>query len=150
MLTLSGIGNGFPGIQMHWDRSKNLFQSSFLYEWRCIPPTVIMTFCDYQLNVILFYYISHYYQCLLSHIQLFVTLWLTRLLCPWNFPGKNTEVGCHFLLQGIFLTQGLNLCLLCLLHWLVNHTPVPPRKPLFCIVFIKFRKGDFFWSIILH
>jgi len=26
----------------------------------------------------------------------------TRLLCPWNFPGKNTGVGCHFLLQGIF------------------------------------------------
>ena len=35
-----------------------------------------------------------------------------RLLCPWNFPGKNTGVGCHFLLQGIFLTQGLNLGLL--------------------------------------
>ena len=26
----------------------------------------------------------------------------TRLLCPWDFPGKNTGVGCHFLLQGIF------------------------------------------------
>ena len=31
-----------------------------------------------------------------------------ELLCPWNFPGKNTRVDCHFLLQGIFLTQGLN------------------------------------------
>ena len=31
-----------------------------------------------------------------------------RLLCPWNFPGENTGVGCHFLLQGIFLTRGLN------------------------------------------
>ena len=31
-----------------------------------------------------------------------------RLLCLWNFPGKNTGVGCHFLLQGIFLTQGLS------------------------------------------
>ena len=40
----------------------------------------------------------------------------TRLLCPWDFPGKGTGVGCHFLLQGIFLTQGSNLCLLCLLH----------------------------------
>ena len=28
----------------------------------------------------------------------------TRLLCPWNFPEENTGVGCHFLLQGIFLT----------------------------------------------
>ena len=39
-------------------------------------------------------------------------LWSTRLLCPWDFPGKNTGVGCHALLQGIFLTQGLNLVLL--------------------------------------
>ena len=36
-------------------------------------------------------------------------LYPTRLLCPWNSPGKNTAVGCHSLLQGIFLTQGLNL-----------------------------------------
>ena len=32
----------------------------------------------------------------------------TRLLHPWNCPGKSTGVGCHFLLQGIFLTQGSN------------------------------------------
>ena len=32
----------------------------------------------------------------------------TRLLCPWDSPGKNTGVGGHFLLQGIFPTQGLN------------------------------------------
>ena len=29
----------------------------------------------------------------------------TRPLCPWDFPCKNTGVGCHLLLQGIFLTQ---------------------------------------------
>ena len=34
--------------------------------------------------------------------------YLTRLLCPWDCPGKNTEVDCHFLLQGIFPTQGSN------------------------------------------
>ena len=55
--------------------------------------------------------------CVLSHfsrVQLFATLWIapTRLLRPWNFPGKNTALGCHFLLQGIFLTQGLNPCLM--------------------------------------
>ena len=33
---------------------------------------------------------------------------LPRLLSPWDFPGKNTGVGCHFLLQGIFPTQGSN------------------------------------------
>ena len=32
----------------------------------------------------------------------------TRLLCPWDSPGKNSGVGCHFLLQGIFSTQGSN------------------------------------------
>ena len=36
-------------------------------------------------------------------------LWPARLLCPWDSPGKNTGVGCHFLLQGIFPTQGSNL-----------------------------------------
>ena len=36
-----------------------------------------------------------------------------RLLCPWDSPGKRTGAGCHFLLQGIFPTQRLNLSLLC-------------------------------------
>ena len=40
----------------------------------------------------------------------------SRLLCPWDFPGKNTGVGCHFFLQGISRTQGSNPHLLCLLH----------------------------------
>ena len=35
-------------------------------------------------------------------------LYPTRLLSPWNFPGKGAGVGCHFLLHGIFPTQGLN------------------------------------------
>ena len=35
-----------------------------------------------------------------------------KLLCLRDFPGKNTGMGCHFLLQGIFLTQGSNPCLL--------------------------------------
>ena len=44
--------------------------------------------------------------------QACLTLWPhglkpARLLCPWDSPGKNTGVGCHALLQGLFLTQGL-------------------------------------------
>ena len=35
-------------------------------------------------------------------------LWPTRLLCPWDSPGKNTGVGSHSLLQGIFPTQDSN------------------------------------------
>ena len=38
--------------------------------------------------------------------------WPARLFCPWDFSGKNTGVGCDFLLQGIFLTQGSNIYLL--------------------------------------
>ena len=49
---------------------------------------------------------------LFGPVRLFVTPWTpcapTRLLCPWDSPGKNTGVGCHFLLQGIFPTQGSN------------------------------------------
>ena len=50
----------------------------------------------------------------LSFVQLFVPheLGLIRVFCPWNSPGKNTGVGCHLLLQGIFLTQGSDLNLL--------------------------------------
>ena len=54
------------------------------------------------------------------HAQSCLTLWdprtiVLRLLCLWNSPGKNTGVGCHFLLQGFFPSQGLNL-----LHWQGN------------------------------
>ena len=48
-----------------------------------------------------------------SCLQLY-GLGASRLLYPWNPPGRNTRVGCHSLLQGIFPpTQGSNPCLLC-------------------------------------
>ena len=49
---------------------------------------------------------------------------MDRLLCPWDSPGKNTRVGCHALLQGIFPTQGSHLCLLHLLHWQGDSLPL--------------------------
>ena len=63
-----------------------------------------------------------------------VTLWTvpTRLLSPWNSPGKNTEVGSHSLLQEIFPTQGSNPCLFHLLHWQANSLTLVPlwkRQP---------------------
>ena len=52
-------------------------------------------------------------------------------------PGKHTGVGCHALLQEIFLTQGLNLHLLCLPHWRAGSLPlVPPGKPLYVFIYI--------------
>ena len=68
----------------------------------------------------------------LSHVRLWATPWTqpTRLLHPWDFPGKNTGVGCHALLQGICPNQGLNPHLSCLLHWQVGSLPlVPLGKP---------------------
>ena len=57
--------------------------------------------------------------------------WMWTLLCPWDSPGKNTRVGCSFLLQGIFPTQGLNPSLLCLLRWQAGSLPLaPPGKPM--------------------
>ena len=56
---------------------------------------------------------------MLSHVWLFATPWIeaTRLLCSLDFPGKNTEAGCHFLLQEIFPTQRSNPQFLYLLDW---------------------------------
>ena len=70
---------------------------------------------------------------------------LVRLLCPWDSPGKNTGVGCHFPLQGIFSTEGSNLHLLRLLHWQVSSLPLAsPGKPLlahtnlnYCVDFVQ-------------
>ena len=56
-----------------------------------------------------------------------------RLLCPWDSPGKNTGVGSYALLQGIFLTQGSDSRLLCLLNWQVGSLLLaPPEKPYTC------------------
>ena len=54
---------------------------------------------------------------------------LPRFLCPGDSPGKNTGVGCHFLLQGIFPTQGSNPHLLSLLQWQTDSSLLePPGK----------------------
>ena len=65
-----------------------------------------------------------------SHVQFFATLWIVACRAPLSkefSPGKNTGVGCHALLQGIFSTQGSNPHLL---HWQVGSLPpAPPGKP---------------------
>ena len=78
---------------------------TWLSEWITTPGYVVVSFYEWVKS--------------LSRVRLFATLWtvayqaplsmgFSRLLCPWDFPGKNTGVGCHFLLQEIFRTQGLN------------------------------------------
>ena len=51
-----------------------------------------------------------------------------KFLCPWTFSGKNTGVGGHFLIQRVFLTQGPNSHLLCLLHWQADSLPLSHQE----------------------
>ena len=89
-----------------------LLYFTILY-WLCMAETSFLYPCE----------------CVLSH---FSHAWLlqphglkpTRLLCPWEYPGKITGVGCHSLLQSIFPTQGSNLHLLGLLHWQEGSLPL--------------------------
>ena len=49
----------------------------------------------------------------------------TKVLCPWDFPGKNIGRGCHFFLHGIFPTKGSYPRLL---HWQVNSFPLSHQE----------------------
>ena len=72
-----------------------------------------------------------------------------RFLCPWDFLGKNTGVGFHFLLQGIFPIQGLNPCLLHLLHWQADSLPLSHlRSPLLYIQWLKITQMHYFTVLI--
>ena len=65
-------------------------------------------------------------------------LQLTRILCPWDFPGKNIGVCCHFLLQGIFLTQKLKSQFL---HWQADYLPLTHQgSPVEYYSVIKMKK----------
>ena len=87
---------------------------------------------------------------LLTRVQLFCDphgLQPARLLCPWHSPSKNTGVGCLFLLQGVFLIQGLNPCLL---HWQESFfffplTAEPPGKPSLNFTGCKLHRRFFFF-----
>ena len=74
-----------------------------------------------------------------------------RLLCQWDFPSKSTGVGCHFLLQGILPTQGLNLglphCRQTLYPRSHQGSPFFKRSFLFCSIFIFFDMAFDFYSL---
>ena len=67
-----------------------------------------------------------------------------RLFCPWDSAGMNTGVSCHAILQRIFLTQGSNPCLLCLLHWQAGSLPLEPLgKPVYVDTYRTVTKIDY-------
>ena len=66
----------------------------------------------------------------------------TRLLCPWDSPGKNTGVGCHALPQRTLPTQGLDPCLLRLWRRQAGSFPLaPPGKPYWLVIETLPRKA---------
>ena len=94
---------GLPSPRSLWIKPEH-----WIYSWVCRSPN------KYEIvRFFLLLFFSHW-----------VVSWLfcdpmdcspRRLICPWQFPGKNTGVGCHFLLQWIFPMQGSHPCLL---HWI--------------------------------
>ena len=97
--------------------SQVCLQPTFHY-YDCIQKSILVTVLSAQL-LFFFNYEKFIFVCICIHIHVLsrsVThnslrphrLQSARLLCPWDFPGKNTGVSCHALLHGIFPTQGSN------------------------------------------
>ena len=107
----------------------NIILSSIVFVILCATPVSLtqnVFFANSQMYVDVLLSV-----CVLScfsHVLLFVTLWTVaaRLPCPWDSPGKNSGVGCHALLQGIFPTQGskpgLPHC-----RWILYHLNLSPK-----------------------
>ena len=101
-----------------------LFPNLFFFNWSiwwlqcCVSFWCTAKWFSYVYMYVCIYKI-YIYASMFSRVRLFETMLNcrpARLLCPWNFPGKNTAVGYYFLFQGIFPTQRLNPCLLCLMR----------------------------------
>ena len=97
-----------------------LFLDKFIHHPLIFPSRLSLKGCNDLVHI---YMLSCF-----NHVQFFATLWTVacQILCPWDSPDKNTGVGFHALLQGIFLAQGLNLGLLScrqfLYHWATRNT----------------------------
>ena len=90
----------------YWETGRNMLAGESLVNLKQAEAALVRyAIADSQVFLIVWVVQS------LGRVQLFVTPWMqpTRVLCPWDFPDKNTGVGCHFLLYGIFPTQESNL-----------------------------------------
>ena len=81
----------------------------------CVQSRVCVCVCVCAIPCVCVRAHTHAHLIVSDSLQLHAPL-PTRLLCPWDFPGKNIEGGCHFLSQGISPTQGSNPLLFCLPH----------------------------------
>ena len=117
-----------PFLKPAWTSVSSWFMYSWSLAWRILSITLLA--CEMTAIVWPFehslalrgfwgiwsesseeFHHSHFVSCVLSRSVVSDSLWPhglwpTRLLFPFNSPGKNTGVSCHSLFQGIFLTQG--------------------------------------------
>ena len=110
---------------------KDIYLSLFIYKDKYISLS-IYTYIEYICILYNYFcvcacirmYIYAYICSVVSDSLPFPSLQPAKLLCPLDFSGKNIGVGCRFLLQDIFPTQGSNPSLLCLLHWQADSLPL--------------------------
>ena len=96
-----------PTVALKCQKLKwRLAMSGFTSHGACTQLSLLMRVCSVMFDSLWYYGLQP-----------------TRLFCPWDFPGKNTGAGCHFLLVGIFPTQELNSHLLPLLQWQEDSLP---------------------------
>ena len=119
---ISGGGQGKDGLKrVTWVRPGDSTQQ---HSWESLGQETLTLFqpglfCSCRNDFISAQHRMQITRYMSSVSQLCLTLCESvdyRLLCTWDFQGKNTAVGCHFPLQGIFLTHRSNLHLLHLLH----------------------------------
>ena len=105
-------------------------------------------------NILCLNKVLHHRVKSLSRVRFFATLWIVayQAFCPWNFPSKNTGVGCHFLLQEIFPTlesnPGLLHCRQMLLPFDLPGKFIASVVEFYLIFFISFRKINWHSSLI--
>ena len=111
---------------------------SFLLNSNCCH---LIGFCFLKI-----FHLSRWWWCIRKFHLTLATLWTVsaRFLCPWDFPGKHTGVGCHFFLHWWSIGY-LRRCVSfrCTAKWLVTHLHMPtpffffyiffPYRPLHCI-----------------
>ena len=107
---------------------------SFHFTFNALVQTLLI-FCHAYFNILLTCLLASILACMLSRfnsVQFSVPPWIVALQGPLSTGFSRQEYwSCHFLLQGIFPTQGLNLRLLCPLAWQAGSlTLAAPEKPL--------------------
>ena len=134
-ITSSFLPSQTPLKQIYLSLHKTLFITALSGSWHCL--TIIVVCVCVCVCVCVFARVHMLNRSVLSD---YATPWTVacKALCPRNFPGKNTGVGCHlFLPPGTLLDPGSNPHFLHLLHWRADSLPLShPRSPIVMFAYV--------------